>query len=86
MSNRSFSLVELTLETGRTNQIRVQMAAIGNAVVGDRKYGSGISPMMDRLALHAYILDFVHPRTKEKLQFKLPIPKSFTKIFGKELK
>lgn len=86
MSNRSFSLVELTLETGRTNQIRVQMAAIGNAVVGDRKYGSGISPIMDRLALHAYILDFIHPRTKEKLQFKLPIPKSFTKIFGKELK
>lgn len=86
MSNKNFSLVELTLETGRTNQIRVQMAAIGNAVVGDRKYGSGINPIIDRLALHAYILDFVHPKTKEELKFQLPIPKSFTKIFGKESK
>ena len=60
-SNEHFSLLELHLETGRTNQIRVHMQSIGHSVVGDRKYGSGPSPIIDRLALHARILEFRHP-------------------------
>ncbi len=71
------SLVELHLETGRTNQIRVQMAAIGHPVVGDRKYGNGASPVIDRLALHACTLEFEHPATHQPMRFKSPVPKSF---------
>lgn len=79
--NENFSLLKLRLETGRTNQIRVQMSAIGHPVVGDRKYGSGASPILDRLALHAYVLEFSHPVTREKMSFETPIPRGFTKVF-----
>lgn len=75
--NSHYSLLELHLETGRTNQIRVQMAAIGHPVVGDRKYGSGASPIIDRLALHARTLDFVHPVTHQPLHFEQPVPHDF---------
>lgn len=75
--NGRLSLVELHLETGRTNQIRVQMAAIGHPVVGDRKYGLGASPAIDRLALHASTLEFDHPATRQPMRFKSPVPKSF---------
>lgn len=80
-SNNDFSLIELHLETGRTNQIRVQMSSIGHPVVGDRKYGSGVSPIMNRLALHAHLLAFEHPITQQKMVFELPIPKEFVKVF-----
>jgi len=74
-------LIELRLETGRTNQIRVQMSSIGHPVVGDRKYGSGVSPIMNRLALHAHLLAFEHPITQQKMVFELPIPREFVKVF-----
>jgi len=80
-SNDEFSLIELRLETGRTNQIRVQMSSIGHPVVGDRKYGSGVSPIMNRLALHAHLLAFEHPITQQKMVFELPIPREFVKVF-----
>lgn len=80
-SNNDFSLIELHLETGRTNQIRVQMSSIGHPVVGDRKYGSGVSPIINRLALHAHLLAFEHPITQQKMVFELPIPKEFVKVF-----
>ena len=80
-SNDDFSLIELRLETGRTNQIRVQMSTIGHPVVGDRKYGSGVSPIMNRLALHAHLLAFEHPVTQQKMVFELPIPREFVKVF-----
>ncbi|MDD3405350.1 MAG: RluA family pseudouridine synthase [Sphingobacteriia bacterium] len=78
--NIQFSLLELHLETGRTNQIRVQMAAIGIPVVGDRKYGNGLSHEIDRLALHARVLAFEHPVTGQTLRFETPIPKEFYKL------
>jgi 23S rRNA pseudouridine1911/1915/1917 synthase len=73
-----YSLVELQLETGRTNQIRVHMQSIGHPVVGDRKYGNGNenSPI-DRLCLHAHVLGFIHPATEKKVRFESPIPKEF---------
>ena len=74
---KGLSLVELHLETGRTNQIRVHMASIGHPVVGDRKYGHGeeYSPV-DRLCLHAMVLEFIHPATEKRIHFETPIPKS----------
>lgn len=75
------SLLELHLDTGRTNQIRVHMQGIGNPVLGDRKYGSGPNPLLDRLALHARILEFRHPRTGKTMHFETPVPRSFLSLF-----
>ena len=76
-----YSLVELNLETGRTNQIRVHMASMGHPVVGDRKYGSGNeSSPIDRLCLHARVLEFIHPMTEKKVRFEAPMPKEFTRV------
>lgn len=62
------SLVEVKLHTGRTHQIRVQMASIGTPVYGDMRYG-GESAKKGNLALWAYSLTFTHPVTKERLRF-----------------
>lgn len=72
------SLVELHLDTGRTNQIRVHMASLGHPIVGDRKYGHGntYSPF-DRLCLHARVLEFIHPATEQIVHFETPVPKDF---------
>lgn len=78
------SLIELNLETGRTNQIRVHMQSIGHPVIGDRKYGHGneYSPV-DRLCLHARVLEFIHPATEQKVHFETPTPKEFLRVFRK---
>ena len=71
----SVSLLECRLETGRTHQIRVHLAAIGHPVVGDGAYGgnrSGIA--LDRPFLHARRLSFAHPVTGEVLDFEEPLP------------
>lgn len=75
-SNERYSLLRLQLETGRKNQIRVHLADMGNPVVGDKKYGSGTTPIR-RIALHAYLLEFIHPVTQQKLRFESAMPKSF---------
>jgi 23S rRNA pseudouridine1911/1915/1917 synthase len=69
------SLVDCRLETGRTHQIRVHMAAIGHPVVGDPRYG-GSAPRLaiERPFLHAHLLSFDHPRTGERLSFSSPLP------------
>lgn len=77
-SHQSYSLVELHLETGRTNQIRVHLASKGCPVVGDRKYGHGNqSSPIDRLCLHAKVLAFIHPATEKTIRFESPVPKEF---------
>ena len=78
---KQYALVELHLETGRTNQIRVHLASKGHPVVGDRKYGHGLdnSPI-DRLCLHAKVLEFIHPVTEEVVHFETPVPKTFAQI------
>ena len=63
-----YTLVEVTLHTGRSHQIRVQMAGIGNPVFGDVKYG-GEKAVKGNLALYAYSLKFTHPVTKERMVF-----------------
>ena len=70
------SLVELELETGRRNQIRVHLRELGHPVVGDERYGSGRGPLR-RLALHARVLAFRHPVSGETLRFETPIPPEF---------
>ncbi len=73
-----YSLMELELETGRKNQIRVHMEDIGHPIVGDRKYGAQTS--IGRLALHARVLEFYHPITGELMRFETEIPKEFERL------
>ena len=77
--NSRFSLVELDLETGRKNQIRVHMHDLGHSIIGDRKYGAHGSPL-GRVALHAVKLRFAHPVTRREMNFETPIPARFLSI------
>lgn len=78
--NRNYSLLEVNIETGRKNQIRVHMQDMGHSVVGDKKYGSTKNPIK-RLGLHAHTIVFIHPITKELLSFTSKIPEAFLSIF-----
>ncbi len=71
-----YTLVEVELETGRKNQIRVHMKDLGHPIAGDRKYGAKSSPIR-RLALHARTLRFVHPVTRKLMDFTTPVPTPF---------
>jgi len=77
--NRHRSLVELTLETGRRHQLRVQLSAVGCPIVGDEKYGSKSDPA-GRLGLHSCFLRFPHPLTQQELVFTCPLPKALAKL------
>ena len=74
------SLVEFQLETGRKNQIRVHASDMGHPVCGDVKYGNGDDPL-HRLCLHAYVLCFTHPVTRQPMEFQTPIPTTFMSLF-----
>ncbi len=78
--NEEFSLLEVELETGRKNQIRVHMKELGHPVAGDKKYGSKHNPLR-RTCLHANILAFKHPITGEELSFETPPPHRFLSLF-----
>jgi 23S rRNA pseudouridine1911/1915/1917 synthase len=80
MVHKGYSLVELTLQTGRKNQIRVHMADIGHPVVGDVKYGNGDNSL-GRLCLHAYKLCFHHPLKDKDMEFETPFPAVFGRPF-----
>ena len=74
-----YSLLEVSLDTGRKNQIRVHMKDLGHPIAGDRKYGAKSSPI-HRLALHAQTLRFVHPITRREMSFTTPVPASFASM------
>ena len=76
---KRFAMVELTIKTGRKNQIRVHMHDLGNPVSGDRKYGGHSSPI-NRIALHATTLTLIHPVTGKQMTFTSPIPDNFHKM------
>lgn len=76
-----YSLVELSLATGRKNQIRVHLKEKGHPIVGDRRYGAAPSPI-HRLCLHAQTLRFVHPVTRRDMNFSAPLPAGFFRLIG----
>lgn len=78
--NRHLSLLQVNLETGRKNQIRVHMKEIGHPVVGDKKYGAR-DRSLGRLGLHAHAISFTHPTTGEALRFESKIPAAFMRAF-----
>jgi|WetSurMetagenome_2_1015567.scaffolds.fasta_scaffold26410_3 23S rRNA pseudouridine1911/1915/1917 synthase len=73
------TLLEVSLETGRKNQIRVHLAEIGCPIVGDRRYGSK-DPFTRKIRLHAYQLSFEHPETGQWMKFETRIPRGFTNL------
>ncbi len=77
-SGRSHSMLEVTLETGRRNQIRVHLSEAGHPIVGDTMYGKGRE--LGRLFLHAKLLGFVHPRTGVKVSFTAELPREFREV------
>ncbi len=79
-SNKQFSMLEVKLETGRKNQIRVHMKDMGHPVTGDKKYGAKLNPI-GQMGLHARVLAFKHPVTGKTLRFDTPIPGKFLKVF-----
>ena len=79
-TNEGYALLEVTLETGRKNQIRVHLAGLGCPIMGDEKYGAKSDPFR-RLALHACFLSFPHPVTGALKTFQSQLPAPFKKIF-----
>lgn len=77
--NTSYSLLEVELDTGRKNQIRVHMQDIGHPIVGDKKYSSTKNPIR-RLGLHATTLAFYHPTTEQIVEYTVKPPEDFTKL------
>ncbi|MFD1928425.1 RluA family pseudouridine synthase [Sporosarcina siberiensis] len=75
-SNKNFSLLEVQLETGRKNQIRVHLEEIGHPVAGDKKYGSTGNPLR-RLGLHATALSLIHPKTGKLVRYTADVPQAF---------
>jgi 23S rRNA pseudouridine1911/1915/1917 synthase len=80
-STRAYSMLEITLETGRKNQIRTHLSEERHPIVGDRMYGSTVNPL-GRLGLHAKLLGFDHPSTGKHLVFTAPVPKVFRDLFA----
>ena len=89
------SFVECKLETGRTHQIRVHMEYMGNSLLGDKQYGKKNLKfkkinedfekklnLLNRQALHAKSLGFIHPASKKKLDFMTKLPKDFDKLLN----
>lgn len=73
------TMLEVSLETGRKNQIRVHMKDLGHPIAGDRRYGAKTSPA-HRVCLHALTLRFVHPVTRRDMNFTSAIPAAFSRL------
>lgn len=72
--NKKYSMLRVSIETGRKNQIRVAMKDLGHPIAGDKKYGALTNPLK-RLGLHASVLEIIHPVTERTVVFKAKIPK-----------
>ncbi len=90
---KGYSLLKVSILTGRTHQIRVHFSHMGYPIVGDKTYGGkskypkGISPILrekidqfPRQALHASELEFIHPKTKKNVNFKISLPKDILEL------
>lgn len=79
---KGFSYIECQLETGRTHQIRVHLSSIGHPVLGDPLYGPKKCPVphLEGQTLHAMVLGFIHPRSRDYMEFTAPLPEYFTSL------
>lgn len=80
-----FTYIECQLETGRTHQIRVHMSSLGHPLLGDDVYGPAKCPYphLQGQTLHAQVLGFLHPTTKEYVEFSAPLPEYFEELLEK---
>jgi 23S rRNA pseudouridine1911/1915/1917 synthase len=78
--SKTNTLLQVNLETGRKNQIRVHMKDLGHSIIGDDKYGATTNPIK-RLGLHAWVLAFTHPVSRETMRFETQVPKVFLDLF-----
>lgn len=79
--NSKYSLLKINIKTGRRNQIRVQLASIGNPIIGDKKYGSTTNPLK-RLGLHANLIELSD--NNKSYHFETKFPREFTKLFNEQ--
>src|SRR5437763_7447522 len=84
-SSNEMSLVECRLHSGRTHQIRVHLQHLGHPVLGDVVYGGRRAGNFPRQMLHAWRLGLTHPRTKERMHFKAPLPEDFKRAMSEAL-
>jgi 23S rRNA pseudouridine1911/1915/1917 synthase len=82
---KKYNYLELTLETGRKHQIRVQAKEFGHPIVGDKRYGLKSIDPISRICLHAYLLEFDHPFFNKKMSFNAPIPYRFSQVLNEDL-
>ncbi len=80
---KNYTLIDCTLETGRTHQIRVHLSSINHPLVGDKLYGGSTSIYNEGQLLHAYRLTFTHPRSKKEITLEIPLPNYFEEIIKK---
>lgn len=83
--SEKYSLLDISIDSGRKNQIRVQLGYRNHHVLGDDKYGEPANPL-NRLALHAYELSLLHPQTKKLMKFRSKMPKEFMALFDENKK
>ncbi len=81
-SNSKYTMLEIHLDTGRKNQIRVHLSSLHHPIIGDSKYGSVTNPLK-RLGLHAHEFMFIHPITHKEMRFVAKTPDSFNKLLKK---
>lgn len=81
-TNPQYSLLEVRLQTGRKNQIRIHLTERGHPIVGDRKYGAKTN-LIKRLGLHAKVLTIEHPVTNKEMRFVSPVPPRLQKLVKK---
>ncbi len=79
-AGNGYSLLELSIDTGRKNQIRVHMKDLGCPIAGDKQYGAATNPI-GRLCLHAHELAFRHPVTGREMRFTAKLPRDFNRVF-----
>ncbi len=78
--NCDATLVELSLHTGRTHQIRIHMSYMNHPIIGDTLYGGDNMGMISRQALHSHYVELIHPESKEKLRLFASIPEDFQSL------